>query len=316
MKLSIVNIISATTLGLFAAAEVATAVSAVGYEKKVIASSFSSIEEAIAIAGLKLAIECKTKLDNLSDQEIDSKLKMLEVEKKSLEDPLVILFANKGKNLLSEDCSGTDKEGFSSMISSVMSEYDIRLSEDKKNGKDMSKDQFYAAFKHENSYTPLEDLATHLECEKQVEMKKETMPITKRKPTPAPMKQPIPPPLSPEPQEIFVLENVEFVFDSFTRVKDAATISELNEFGARLKKKPPRKITIVGHTDSVGSNEYNNDLSIKRANAVMKHLVIRFGLDPKTISTSGRGELEPTDSNDSYQGRQRNRRVEFNIWWD
>ena len=147
MKLSIVRLISATTLGLFAAVEVVTAVSAVGYEKKVIASSFSSIEEAIAIAGLKLAIECKTKLDNLSDQAIDSKLQMLEVEKKSLEDPLAILFANKGKNLVFEDCSGTDREGFRSMISSVMAEYDIRLSEAKKNGKDMSKDQFYAAAK-------------------------------------------------------------------------------------------------------------------------------------------------------------------------
>ena len=135
MKLSIVKIISATTLGLFAAVEVVTAVSAVGYEKKVIASSFSSIEEAIAIAGLKLAIECKKKLDNLSDQAIDSKLQMLEVEKKSLEDPLAILFANKGKNLVSEDCSGTDREGFRSMISSVMAEYDIRLSEAKKMAK-------------------------------------------------------------------------------------------------------------------------------------------------------------------------------------
>ena len=147
MKPSIVKILSSTTLGLFAAAEVFTATSAVGYEKKVIVSSFSSLEQAIAIAGLRLAIECKTKLDDLSDQEITSKLQMLEVERKSLKDPLVSLLAMKGKGLVLEDCSGLDKDRFRSMISRVIAEHDIRFSEAKKNGMYLSKDQFYAAAK-------------------------------------------------------------------------------------------------------------------------------------------------------------------------
>ena len=156
MKPSIVKILSATTLALFTSAEVFTAVSAVGYEKKVIVSSFSSLEQAIAIAGLRLAIECKTKLDDLSDQEITSKLQMLEVKRESLKDPLVSLLAMKGKGLVLEDCSGLDRDRFRSMIVNVTAKYDIRLSEDKENGNYLSEDQFYAA---------AEILAAHL-CRK------------------------------------------------------------------------------------------------------------------------------------------------------
>lgn len=147
MKLLIVKVILATSLGLFAAAKVVRATPAISYDKKVIVSSFSSVEEAIAVAGLRLAIECNTKLDNLSDQEITSKLQILEVQKKSLEDPLVDLIANKGKGLVLEDCSGTDRDSFRSMISNVMAQYDIRLSKDKKSGNILSKNQFYAAAK-------------------------------------------------------------------------------------------------------------------------------------------------------------------------
>ena len=98
MKLSIVRIFLATTIGIFPAAEVVTTISAIGYEKKIIVSTLSSIEEAIVFAGLRLAIECNAKLDNLSDQEINSRLQMLEVEKKSLEDPLVSLLTSKERS--------------------------------------------------------------------------------------------------------------------------------------------------------------------------------------------------------------------------
>ena len=69
-----------------------------------------------------------------------------------------------------------------------------------------------------------------------------------------------------------------------------------------------QEVVIQGHTDAVGSDDYNLDLSAQRAEAVKAYLVDN-GIDPDMIQTSGRGETEPVGDNDTDEGRQANRRV-------
>lgn len=70
---------------------------------------------------------------------------------------------------------------------------------------------------------------------------------------------------------------------------------------------------VEGHTDSTGSDEYNQNLSERRANAVRQVLIDRFGVSPARVSAVGYGESRPVASNDTAQGRERNRRVESAI---
>jgi outer membrane protein OmpA-like peptidoglycan-associated protein len=72
------------------------------------------------------------------------------------------------------------------------------------------------------------------------------------------------------------------------------------------------EITIIGHTDSIGSDAYNQRLSEERARAVKDYLVSR-GVAASRMTTVGRGESEPRDTNSTEAGRQLNRRVEILI---
>jgi outer membrane protein OmpA-like peptidoglycan-associated protein len=65
----------------------------------------------------------------------------------------------------------------------------------------------------------------------------------------------------------------------------------------------------VGHTDNVGSDEYNLELSRQRAQAVVDYAAVT-GIDPARLEPLGRGESSPVDTNDTSEGRQRNRRIE------
>jgi outer membrane protein OmpA-like peptidoglycan-associated protein len=73
---------------------------------------------------------------------------------------------------------------------------------------------------------------------------------------------------------------------------------------------PDTSLVILGHTDSVGSDEYNNDLSINRSASVMQQLAQR-GVNLKQMSTVGIGEAQPVATNATEDGRSQNRRVEF-----
>ena len=69
-------------------------------------------------------------------------------------------------------------------------------------------------------------------------------------------------------------------------------------------------VEVQGHTDSIGSESYNQTLSEKRANAIMEYLVNK-GIDSGTFEVKGYGESDPIDSNETAEGRQKNRRVRF-----
>ena len=78
-----------------------------------------------------------------------------------------------------------------------------------------------------------------------------------------------------------------------------------------LKRRPELKVQINGHTDSIGSERFNQGLSERRAAAVEKFLVGSGNLDPDRITRQGFGELRPIASNETPEGRQKNRRVEI-----
>jgi len=79
-----------------------------------------------------------------------------------------------------------------------------------------------------------------------------------------------------------------------------------------LQKYPERRVVIEGHTDSVGSDAYNLDLSQHRADAV-RDFLLQNGVNAAQMSTRGYGKASPVASNDTAEGRQQNRRVELII---
>lgn len=86
----------------------------------------------------------------------------------------------------------------------------------------------------------------------------------------------------------------------------------LDELARSLEKYDETNLLIVGHTDAVGTDSYNLDLSDRRAEAAARYLRSQ-GVD-RDIETVGRGEREPVESNDTESGRSRNRRVEVAIY--
>ncbi|MCS7076855.1 MAG: OmpA family protein [Bacteroidia bacterium] len=89
--------------------------------------------------------------------------------------------------------------------------------------------------------------------------------------------------------------------------------AELDRVAAILNEYPNMKIQINSHTDSDGPEEYNRDLSQRRAQSVVDYLVKEKGIDPKRLVAKGFGESDPIDTNDTPEGKQNNRRTEFEV---
>lgn len=87
---------------------------------------------------------------------------------------------------------------------------------------------------------------------------------------------------------------------------------EVNRVAQVLNQYPQTTIVISGHTDSTGSEQYNQALSERRANAV-KNALVGMGVNPARMTTIGYGKSRPVASNASEAGRQLNRRVELRI---
>src|SRR4029450_14138621 len=82
-----------------------------------------------------------------------------------------------------------------------------------------------------------------------------------------------------------------------------------DELANSLKKYPKSDLTIVGHTDATGSDSYNQELSERRSTSADAYLSGQ-GVSRSALHTRGLGESEPVASNESDEGRSRNRRVE------
>ena len=85
----------------------------------------------------------------------------------------------------------------------------------------------------------------------------------------------------------------------------------LNEIAKLLQQDPKLKLYVVGHTDNVGALASNMDLSRRRANAVTQDLTTKHGVDAARLSPQGDGPTAPVASNDTAEGREKNRRVEL-----
>jgi outer membrane protein OmpA-like peptidoglycan-associated protein len=113
-----------------------------------------------------------------------------------------------------------------------------------------------------------------------------------------------------EPKTTIALNNIWFEFDQFTLSSES--YPELNRLVELLNEQPSIKVEVAGHTDNVGSEQYNAALSKKRADKVAQYL-IKKGISTDRVTTTSYGESRPTETNATKEGRQKNRRVEFTI---
>ena len=106
------------------------------------------------------------------------------------------------------------------------------------------------------------------------------------------------------------LKNVFFDFDKYTIQNESYV--ELDRLVTLLLEFPNIKVELSGHTDNIGNEKYNKKLSQKRADAVKKYLRDK-GIDNKRVKAKGYGSEKPVVSNDTEEGRSKNRRTEFEI---
>lgn len=107
-----------------------------------------------------------------------------------------------------------------------------------------------------------------------------------------------------------VLKNLFFATNKTKILSESEqALDDLTQF---MQQNPEVRIQIIGHTDSVGKPEANQRLSEGRANSVRNELILR-GIEPERVEAIGKGQTEPIDTNDTEEGRQNNRRVEFII---
>ncbi|AIS16021.1 membrane protein [Pseudomonas rhizosphaerae] len=132
---------------------------------------------------------------------------------------------------------------------------------------------------------------------------------------PPPVPAPMPVAAEPAPlpkEETIVIRNVHFEFDKATLT--AADRSQLDTVATRLKTEATTaRLSVSGHTDSVGSDAYNQRLSEQRAKAVTDYLVSNGVPRASVVSVKGVGEAQPVADNNTVDGRAMNRRTEILI---
>jgi outer membrane protein OmpA-like peptidoglycan-associated protein len=129
------------------------------------------------------------------------------------------------------------------------------------------------------------------------------------KPPSPPVVAEVPPIPEEKVQRRIILRAVYFDFDKAIIRPDAAPV--LDE-AVDMMKSEGIAVIAQGHTDSIGTDEYNLKLSRRRADAVRNYLVAH-GVAPSRITTEGFGESRPVDTNDTPEGRAKNRRVELHV---
>ncbi len=111
-------------------------------------------------------------------------------------------------------------------------------------------------------------------------------------------------------EKILSLTGVNFEFNSAALTPAAE--GRLDEAAEMLKNTSSVvEVRVEGHTDSVGSEQYNQELSEKRAKVVAAYLVVTHGVDDEKLIAVGMGESQPVASNETAEGRAQNRRVDF-----
>ncbi|MBU3650532.1 MAG: OmpA family protein [Limnohabitans sp.] len=139
-------------------------------------------------------------------------------------------------------------------------------------------------------------------------------PAPKAAPAPAPAPRaaaPAPAP-APAPAATKVTYAADAFFDFDKSVLKPAGKAKLDDLVSKVKGINLEVIIAVGHTDSVGTDAYNQKLSVRRAEAVKAYLVTK-GIEKNRIYTEGKGEKQPVADNKTKEGRAKNRRVEIEV---
>jgi outer membrane protein OmpA-like peptidoglycan-associated protein len=142
-------------------------------------------------------------------------------------------------------------------------------------------------------------------------------PAPKPKPAPPPPPPPPPPPApkpkpkpAPKVERTIILDDVLFDFDKSNIKPEAGAI--LDRLVAFMNENKDKKVALSGHTDSIGTEAYNQKLSERRVNSV-KDYIVKKGVQATRVSGQGFGESKPIADNKTREGRSKNRRVEIKV---
>jgi OOP family OmpA-OmpF porin len=159
-------------------------------------------------------------------------------------------------------------------------------------------------------------------CATTEQPKPEAKPEPVPAPAPAPKPEPKPAPPAPAPtpkpeaKPTPVAEKITFaadvLFDFDKSVIKPEGRSKLDDLAGKAKGVNLEVVIAIGHADSIGSEAYNQRLSVRRAESVKAYLVSK-GIEPNRVYTEGKGEKQPVASNKTAEGRAKNRRTEIEV---
>ncbi len=135
-------------------------------------------------------------------------------------------------------------------------------------------------------------------------------PVAPPPPSPPPAPPKVTPPPAPVSEKVTFAADTFFDFDKSTLKPEAK--AKLDDLVSKTKGINLEVIIAVGHTDSVGSDAYNQKLSIRRSESVKAYLVSK-GVEPNRVYTEGKGEKQPVADNKTAEGRAKNRRTEIEV---
>ena len=132
------------------------------------------------------------------------------------------------------------------------------------------------------------------------------------KPAPVPAAKPAPEPAKPKPvaEKVTFAADVLFDFDKSVIKPDGK--SKLDDLSNKMKGINLEVVIAIGHADSIGTDAYNQALSVRRAEAVKAYFISR-GVEGNRVYTEGKGEKQPIADNKTKEGRAKNRRTEIEV---
>ena len=141
------------------------------------------------------------------------------------------------------------------------------------------------------------------------------VPVAVPAPAPAPVAPPAPAPVAPiapvpSSEKVTYAADAFFDFDKAILKPEAKT--KLDDLVSKTKEINLEVIIAVGHTDSVGTDAYNDKLSVRRAEAIKTYLTSK-GVEANRVYTEGKGKKQPVADNKTAEGRAKNRRVEIEV---
>ena len=164
----------------------------------------------------------------------------------------------------------------------------------------------------DNFWTPATAIA---DCDGALKPVVEIAPPPPPAPAPAPVAPPAPAPapvVAPVPSSEKVTYAADAFFDFDKAILKPEAKTKLDDLVSKTKEINLEVIIAVGHTDSVGTDAYNDKLSVRRAEAIKTYLTSK-GVEANRVYTEGKGKKQPVADNKTAEGRSKNRRVEIEV---